>query len=191
MSTTTTFTSTTSTRPMLAVATEAVTGTALLEAAFGGKVQFFKVRETGTHRRWTVLAPKSTDRKKAEAIRAEVEKGTVADVAAKHSVSVATLRRTLTALAFTEELEAMTAKERTALAKSVNVVAKAPKEQAKATTKPEPKPEPKKDEPKAKTAPVKFPNAATMRARLVEAGGVKDNVDALSIKDLKVQFAAL
>jgi DNA polymerase III gamma/tau subunit len=142
-------TSTTTRRPVVAVATEPVTGPTLLEAAYGGKVSFHKEREAGTLRRWPVLAPKSEARKQAESIKSEIAKtkGGVAAVAKKHNVSVATLRRTLVALAFTEELEALPAKERTALAKAAtaNMKVEAPKEQPKAE-------EPKTATPKAETA---------------------------------------
>jgi DNA polymerase III gamma/tau subunit len=145
MSEYTTITSTTTRQPVVAVSSEPVTGPSLLEAAYGGKVAFHKERSTGTLRRWPVLAPKSEGRKHAESLRAEIEKakGGVTAVAKKHNVSVATLRRTLVALSFTEELEGLTAKQRTEYAKAAtsNMKVEAPKA--------EPKPEP--EAPKAET----------------------------------------
>lgn len=139
-------TSTTTRQPMLVVAAEPVTGPALLEAAYGGKVQFHKVRGTGTLRRWPVLAPGSKERKQAEALAAQVAaKQPVPAVAKAHHTSVATVRRTLVALAFTHELEAMSAKDRAALAKAATANGKV--EQA---SKPAPAP---KEQPKAKATP--------------------------------------
>ena len=133
---------------MVAVASESVTGTTLLEAAYGGKVVFHKERAAGTLRRWPVLAPDSKERKAALALRSKVEQGGVAKAAKSSHKSVATVRRTLVALSFTEELEGMTAKERAALAKAATANGKAVQADKPA------KEEPKAEEPKAeKPAP--------------------------------------
>lgn len=153
-------TSTTTRQPMLAIAKEPVTGTSLLEAAYGGKIQFAKVRGTGTLRHWPVLAKGSAQRKDAESIEAQVAKSGVAATAKERNVSVATLRRTLTALAFTKELEAMSAKDRAALAKAANAnrtVAAEAKPAPKEETKPETKAAPKEQ----KAAPAKATAKAT------------------------------
>lgn len=134
----TTHTSTTTRQPMLAVSQEPVTGTNLLAAAYGGKVAFHKVRASGTMRRWPVLEPGTPARKEAEALEAKSSgKGGVAAAAKALNVSVATARRTLVALAFSRELEGLTAKDRAAVAKAAVAngkveAAKAPKEQAPA-----------------------------------------------------------
>lgn len=136
---TSTFTSTTTRQPVAAIADEAVTGTTLLAAAYGGKVRFSKVRSTGTQRHWPVLAKGSKERKAAEAIEARRAKGdTVEAIAKAMHKSVPTVRRTITALAFTRELEGLSAKDRAAVAKVANANrTAAPKEQApaKASTK--------------------------------------------------------
>lgn len=159
-------------RDILAIATEPVTGTALLEATFAGKVAFHKVRENGTMRRWPVFAPKSAERKAAERVREQVEASSVPEVAKKTNTSVATVRRTLVSLSFTEALEAMSAKERAAIAKEATanakvVAAKAPAKEAtpaKAETPAKPaKAEPKKAEVK-KVEPKAEPTVAELKA---------------------------
>lgn len=125
----TTRTSTTTRRPIVAVATEKVTGTGFLEAAYGGKVHFAKVRESGTMRAWPVLAPGSEARKQAEGVLAQRAEGiTVEAIAKGMHKSVPTVRRIITALAFTHELEAMNAKALAALAKEANANREAGKE---------------------------------------------------------------
>lgn len=142
MSEYTTHTSTTTRQPMLAVAVEPVTGPNLLAATYGGKVAFHKVRTSGTMRRWPVLEPGTPARKEAEKSEALAKgKGGVPAAAKAANVSVATLRRTLTALAFSRELEALNAKERTSVAKAATAngkveAAKAPKEEPKAAEQP-------------------------------------------------------
>lgn len=143
-----TITSTTTRQPMLAISVEPVTGPNLLAATYGGKVAFHKVRASGTMRRWPVLEPGTPARKEAEALEAKsTGKGGVAAAAKALNVSVATARRTLVALAFSRELEGMTAKDRAALAKAATAngkveASKAPKEQAPATPKAEEAPKP-------------------------------------------------
>lgn len=147
-----TITSTTTRRDMLVFASEPVTGTHLLEAAYGGKVRFAKVRESGTLRAWPVLAPNTPERKRAERLAGSGKP--VAELAKAENVSVATLRRTLVSLAFTLELEGMKAKELAALAKAAN---ENTKELPKAEPKPEPKPEAKQEAPKEPAKPARKP----------------------------------
>lgn len=132
----------TSTRPVVAITSGKVTGPTLLAAAYGGTVRFAKVRETGTLRHWPVLAPNTPARKQAEEImKARAAKQPVEAIAKSLSVSVPTVRRSITALAFTLELESLKAGERSALAKALTEAAPkepvakktpAPKEPAKA-----------------------------------------------------------
>lgn len=137
MSEYTTHTSTTTRQPMLAFAVEPVTGPNLLAATYGGKVAFHKVRASGTMRRWPVLEPGTPDRKAAEALEQKAKgKGGVAAAAKGLNVSVATARRTLVALAFSRELEALTAKERATVAKAATANGK---EQASKQAPEEPK----------------------------------------------------
>lgn len=136
-------------RDIVVFASAPVTGASLLEAAYGGVVRFAKVRETGTLRGWPVLKPNSSERKSAESLAAAVAKNVpVATLAKEANVSVATLRRTLTSLAFTQALEGMNAKDRAAIAKSANKPAPKP-EKAEKSEKPA---EPAKAEPKAPVA---------------------------------------
>jgi hypothetical protein len=149
-------------RDIVAFASAPVTGPTLLEAIHGGSVRFAKVREQGTLRGWPVLKPGSSERKSAESLAAAVAKKVpVAALAKEANVSVATLRRTLTSLSFTLELEALSAKERAAVAKSVN--------------KPEPKApkaeKPAKEEPKAPAAKP----ARKASTRKTAAKGTKSN----------------
>lgn len=130
---------------LVAIAKEPVTGPTLLEATYGGTVTFHKQRGNGTFRSWPVLAPGTKERKQAEAWKAS--KQPVPALAKASHTSVPTVRRALVALAFTEELEGMAAKGRTALAKEAN----ANLEVAKAN-KPEPAP---KEQPKAKATTAK------------------------------------
>lgn len=149
-------------RDIVAFASAPVTGATLLEATYGGIVRFAKVREAGTLRGWPVLKPGSSERKSAESMaKAVASKVPVVTLAKEANVSVATLRRTLTSLAFTLELEHMSAKDRAAVAKSVN--APLPKE-AKAS---KPAAE-KKAEPKA-------PKASTRKPRTTAPKGTKAN----------------
>lgn len=155
----TTSTSTTTRQPIVAVATEKVSGTGLLEAAYGGKVSFSKQRSTGTLRHWPVLAPGSAQRKQAEEVaKARAAKQPVEAIAKSLSVSVPTVRRVITALAFTLELEGLSAKDRAALAKVATAngeavakeeAAKAPKEQPAKEEKPASKPKASTTKPKA------------------------------------------
>lgn len=138
---------------MLAVASEPVTGTHLLEAVFAGTVVFHKERAAGTLRRWPVLAPESKERKQAEALRVKVEKSGVSKVASASHTSVATVRRTLVALRFTEELEALNAKERATVAKAATANGKAVQ-----ASKPA-KEEPAAEEPKAEKKSAPKPSA--------------------------------
>lgn len=164
--------SSTTRRSMVAVATEPVTGTHLLEAAYAGTVSFHKERAAGTLRRWPVLAPESKERKAAEALRTKVENGGVAKAAKAAHTSVATVRRTLVALSFTEELEAMNAKEKAALAKAATANGKAVAEGKPA--KVEPTPEAEKPAEKAeKTAEKKAAKPAKPRAPKSAAKGTK------------------
>lgn len=130
-------------RDIVAFASAPVTGATLLEATYGGVVRFAKVREAGTLRGWPVLKPNSSERKSAESLAAAVAKKVpVAALAKEANVSVATLRRTLTSLAFTLEIEGLSAKDRAAVAKSVN--------------KPEPK-APKAEKPASEPAKAETP----------------------------------
>lgn len=110
--------STTTRRNMLITASEPIkSGAALLEAAYGGKVQFHKVRNTGGLRRWPVLTPGTAQREQAENVAALRADGVKVQVIAESlSVSVPTVRRMIVALAFTQELEAMPAGVRKHLA---------------------------------------------------------------------------
>lgn len=153
-----TITSTTTTRPVLPVATEKVTGPTLLAAVFGGKVRFSKVRAEGTLRTWPVLEPKSDKRKAAEKLASDVEKGGangVAIVSKAQHVSPATVRRTLMALKFTLELEGMTAKAKAEVAKAANANMEAKPEPKVEAPKVEPKTEAKKATPAKPKAPAK------------------------------------
>lgn len=166
----TTSTSTTTRQPIVAVATEKVSGTGLLEAAYGGKVSFSKQRSTGTLRHWPVLAPGSAQRKQAEEVaKARAAKQPVEAIAKSLSVSVPTVRRVITALAFTLELEGMSAKDRAALAKVATAngeavakaeAAKAPKEPVK-EEKPASKPKASTSKPKAQPKAPAKPKAST------------------------------
>lgn len=118
---TSTTTSATTRMGIRPVATSPVTPGTLLEAAFGGSLEFHKVRATGTTRRWPVLAPGSTERKAAERLAKAVAKGTtVTELATANHTSVATVRRSLTALAFTQEVEGLSKADRKAIAKEAN-----------------------------------------------------------------------
>lgn len=162
-----TFTSTTTRQPVIVTAVEKVTGTNLLEAAYGGKVSFGKVRSSGTVRHWPVLAKGSDARKAAEAVEAECKSGTVSDVAAKRNQSVATVRRTLTALAFTRELEGLNKTERASIARLANEsLAAAPKEQ-KAETKPA-TPKAEETKPAKPAKPAKESNADRLKRMKAE-----------------------
>lgn len=189
-------TSTTTRQPMLVVATEKVTANTFVEAAFGGKVRFAKRRSSGTLRTWPLLAPGSSERKSAESLAAAVAKKVpVATLAKEANVSVATLRRTLTALAFTQEVEALKGKARQEWVNAANanlVVADKPEPKAKPEKeqKPAKAEEPKAEEKKAeKPASKRAPSVATMRKSLTESG--HENVEALTIKQVKEAFLAL
>jgi len=152
-------------RDIRVVSDQPVSGTALLEAAYGGKVRFFKVRGTGTLRAWPVLAPGSKERKAAEGYASKVAaKQPVAKVAKEANVSVATMRRTLTSLAFTQGLEAMSAKERAALAKEAVANGKVAATEAPKEPKPEAKPA------KGKPAPKEQPAKAERKPRTGKGG---------------------
>lgn len=199
-------TSTTTRQPMLVVASEKVSANTFVEAAFGGKVRFAKRRSSGTLRSWPLLVPGSSERKSAESLAAAVGKGvSVAALAKEANVSVATLRRTLTSLAFTHEVEALKGQARAEWVKAANsnmavAAAEQPAKEEK-PAKPAPKEQPAKEQPKAKaskakaskpaskpaTAP-KVPNVATMRKRLTEAG---QEVEGLTVKQVKEAFLAL
>lgn len=177
---TTTVRTATSTRPVVVHATAKVTGPTLVAAAHAGTVRFAKVRESGTLRAWPVLAPGSAARKQAEGIQAKrAAKQPVEAIAKEMKVSVPTVRRAITALAFTLEVEKMSAKDRAALAKDLN--AAAPKEQApaKKATPAKAKDEkatPAKKEEKAPAkpkAPAKESNAARL-ARMKKEGKVAE-----------------
>lgn len=187
-----TFVSTSTRQPMFAVAAEKVTGTHLLEAVYGGKVRFAKVRGTGTLRSWPVLEPGSKDRAEAEAIVSA--KRSVSEVAKERHVSVATVRRLLTALEFTLELEGMNAKEKAAVAKVANEnAAEQPAKEApkKEETPKEEKPAAKKATPE-KPKSDRLPNVTTMRKRLVEAGiyDSMEDSESISVKDVKESYIA-
>ena len=198
-------TSTTTRQPMLVVASEKVSANTFVEAAFGGKVRFAKRRSSGTLRSWPLLVPGSSERKSAESLAAAVGKGvSVAALAKEANVSVATLRRTLTSLAFTHEVEALKGQARAEWVKAANsnmavAAAEQPAKEEK-PAKPAPKeqpaakPAPKqaKGKAKASTKPAaapKVPNVATMRKRLAESG--VEGVEALTVKQVKEQFLAL
>ena len=159
-----TITSTTTRQPVVVHTSEKVTGAGLLEAAYGGTVRFSKVRSTGTERHWPVLAPGSAARKQAEDIMKRREaKETVDAIAASLHTSVPTVRRTITALAFTLELEAMKAADKAAVAKAANA-------NLEAAPKAEPKPEPKADAtPKAKSEPKPKTESPAQRGKRVAA----------------------
>lgn len=197
-------TSTTTRQPMLVVASEKVSANTFVEAAFGGKVRFAKRRSSGTLRSWPLLVPGSSERKSAESLAAAVGKGvSVAALAKEANVSVATLRRTLTSLAFTHEVEALKGQARAEWVKAANsnMAVAAAEQPAAKEEKPAPKEQPAKEQPKAKaskakaskpaskpaTAP-KVPNVATMRKRLTEAG---QEVEGLTVKQVKEAFLAL
>lgn len=184
-----TFVSTSTRQPMFAVAAEKVTGTHLLEAVYGGKVRFAKVRGTGTLRSWPVLEPGSKDRAEAEAIVSA--KRSVAEVAKERHVSVATVRRLLTALEFTLELEGMNSKEKAAVAKVANEnAAEQPAKEEPAKAAPKAEEAPTKEAAPAKPKSDRLPNVTTMRKRLVE-GGIYDSMEqaeAMSVKDIKADY---
>lgn len=194
-------TSTTTRQPVLVVASEKVSANTFVEAAFGGKVRFAKRRSSGTLRSWPLLAPGSSERKSAESMAAAVGKGVaVAALAKEANVSVATLRRTLTALSFTLEVEGLKGQARAEWVKAANsnmavAAAEQPAKEEKAT--PAPKEQPAKEQPKAKASKAKakpasapkVPNVATMRKRLAESG--VEGVEALTVKQVKEQFLAL
>lgn len=163
-----TITSTTTRQPVVVHTSEKVTGTGLLEAAYGGTVRFSKVRSTGTERHWPVLAPGSAQRKQAEDIMARrANKETVDAIAASLHTSVPTVRRTITALAFTLELEAMKAADRAAIAKAANAnLEAAPKAEPKPEPKPEVKAEPKPKAPKPSAPKGKATTKATPKAKV-------------------------
>lgn len=166
----TTFTTSTTSRPVLVVASEKVTGPTLLEAVYGGKVRFAKERASGTTRAWTILAPGTKERAQAETVlERRAAKQPVEAIAKDMKVSVPTVRRMITALAFTREVESMKATEKAALAKSLSAeVAAAPKEQKAAPAKAEPKAPAAKKAP-AKAAPkAKESNAARLRRMQAE-----------------------
>lgn len=154
----------TTTRPLVATATAKVTGTTLLAAAYGGTVKFAKERSSGTMRHWPVLEPGTKARAEAEAImERRAAKQPVEAIAKDLNVSVPTVRRHITALAFTLELEGLSAKAKAALAKDLSAkVQEAPKEQPKA--KAEPKAEQAPKEQAKPKAPAK-PDTATVTVR--------------------------
>lgn len=167
----------TSTRPVVAIATGKVTGPTLLAAAYGGTLKFAKVRETGTLRHWPVLAPNTPARKQAEEImKARAAKQPVEAIAKALNTSVPTVRRSITALAFTLELEGLKAGERSALAKAL---AEAPKEPAKAApAKPAkaaaaPKEQPKPKAPASGSATAKALAKKAEQAAKAEAAPAK------------------
>jgi hypothetical protein len=149
----------TSTRPVVAIASGKVTGPTLLAAAYGGTVKFAKVRETGTLRHWPVLAPNTPARKQAEEImKARAAKQPVEAIAKSLNSSVPTVRRAITALAFTLELEGLKAGERSALAKALTEAAPKEPKEAKAPAKAA------KAEPKAPAKP-KAPASGSATAK--------------------------
>lgn len=166
----TTTTSSTTRMSVVAVAKEPVTGPTLLAAAYGGTVKFAKVRSSGTMRGWPVLAPDSKDRKAAEALRAEVAKAGkngVSQAAKRHHTSVATIRRTLISLQFTEELEGMNKTALSALAKTANENAKSSPEKTPA------KPESAKPASKKTATPAKPKGGAGPRQAAKKAHAAK------------------
>jgi hypothetical protein len=173
----TTFTTSTTTRPVVVTATEPVTGPKFLEAVYGGTVRFAKVRSSDTLRAWPVLAPNSPERQKAEQVmKARAAKQPVEAIAKSMNVSVPTVRRLITAYTFTLEVEGMKAAERSALAKSLTEAAKAaPKEEKKPAAKPAPKSEEKKAAPAKPKAskPAKESNTERL-ARMKEEGKVAE-----------------
>jgi hypothetical protein len=111
--------SSTSRRDLLLVVKgdEPVTADNLLDAVHAGTVTFYKVRENGSLRNWPILTGKA--RKAAEKIAAAHEGGEkIADIAKKAHTSVPTIRRAITALNFTIEIESLTAKEAKAIIKN-------------------------------------------------------------------------
>lgn len=76
------------------------------QAVASGQVKFYRVRENGTTRHVPFLT--GSDRELAEAIReARAEGKSVRSIAGEKHISVATVRRFLTELALTEEVEGM------------------------------------------------------------------------------------
>jgi hypothetical protein len=181
MSTIATITSTTTRQPVAVFATEPVTGPKLVQAAYDGTVTFSKVRGTGTLRHWPVLAKGTPARKQADDIAARRAKGeTVEAIAKAMHKSVPTVRRVITALAFTQEIEGLKAADKSAIAKAANAnreqAAKAPKEQAKAPAAPAKEatkaPAKPKAPAKAKPATAKAPKeSAGARVKRMQAEG--------------------
>lgn len=156
-------TTSTSTRPVVASATEAVTSANLIAAIHGGKVRFAKVRETGTLRSWPVLVPGSPAHSQAQQVlQARAAKQPVEAIAKEHGVSVPTIRRLITAAAFTAEVEGWNATERKLLA---DALTKGVKEEA---AKGEPK-APAKAAP-AKATPAKKETKAARLQRMQAEG---------------------
>lgn len=169
-----TIATTTSTRPVVATSAEKVTGPTLLAAVYGGKVRFSKVRETGTLRAWPVLAPGTPARKQADLVDSKrAAKQPVEAIAKEMKVSVPTVRRIITALAFTKELESLKVAEKAALAKGLNSALTAPKEPKKEAKAPAaPKEQGKaKAEPKAPAAPKAKNESNADRLRRMKAEG--------------------
>lgn len=108
-------------RDLFLIAKQPVTADTLVAALHAGTVVAHKRRETGTLRRWVVLAPGSTQRKAAEALRKSVQEKGFGKATASRKESAATLRRMLVALEYTESLESATAKDRAEMAKAANV----------------------------------------------------------------------
>jgi len=108
-------------QPVVCTTSQPVTGPNLLAAVAAGTVRFAKVRGTGTYRAWPVLAQGSQAHKRATTYATAYAGGKgqpVAAIAKQHGTSVPTVRRALTALAFTQALHSAKPATLAALAKA-------------------------------------------------------------------------